>query len=133
MMALKEGVIDFVATDHAPHSYYEKEAPLTDALPGIEGLETAFSALYTHLVVAGEISLRKLIDVMSVKPSEFLGVDVKIEEGKEANLFVFDQDADWQVSEEDLKSKSGNNPFLGSTLKGRIILTFAKGNLVYRR
>ncbi len=133
LSALKEGVIDFVATDHAPHAYYEKEAPLTDALPGIEGLETAFSALYTHTVLTGDLSLKDLVNVMSKKPARFLGVDVSIAEGKEANLFVFDQDADWKVSEEDIRSKSRNNPFLGGTLRGRVIVTFAKGNLVYRR
>ncbi len=131
--ALKSGVIDFVATDHAPHSYYEKEAPLTDALPGIEGLETAFSSLYTYLVLSGEIHLKDLLLLMSERPARFLGVDVGIEVGKEANLFVFDQDAEWVVSEEDIRSKSKNNPFLGATLRGRVVLTFAKGSLAYRR
>ncbi len=131
--ALKSGLIDFVATDHAPHAHYEKEAPLTDALPGIEGLETAFSALYTHLVLTGDLHLRDLIALMSERPARFLGVEVGVEEGREANLFVFDQDAEWTVSEGDLRSKSGNNPFVGTTLRGRVILTFAKGRLTYRR
>ena len=133
MEALKSGLIDFVATDHAPHARYEKEAPLTDALPGIEGLETAFSALYTHLVLSGELHLKDLLSLMSERPARFLGVDVRIEEGREANLFVFDQEAKWVVSEEDIRSKSKNNPFLGATLRGRVILTFARGKPVYRR
>ncbi len=131
--ALKAGFIDFVATDHAPHAPYEKEAPLTDALPGIEGLETAFSALYTHLVETGEVSLKDLVSLMSGRPARFLGVSVAIEEGREANLFVFDPKAEWRVKEEDLASKSRNNPFLGEVLRGRVILTFAKGSLAHRR
>ncbi|NPA80292.1 MAG: dihydroorotase [Thermotogae bacterium] len=131
--AFRKGLIDFVATDHAPHAYYEKEAPLTDASPGVEGLETAFSALYTHLVLTGEMSLRDLLVRMSARPADFLGVAVSLSEGSEANLFVFDQDAEWKVREEDLRSASKNNPFLGKVLRGRVLMTFAKGSLAYRR
>jgi len=125
--ALKEGVIDFIATDHAPHAYYEKEAPVGETLPGIEGLETAFSALYTHLVLKGEIDLKTLIDAMSRKPANFLGVDTSIREGNEANFFLFNPNEKWLVKGEDIISKGKNNPFLGSELVGRVVGVFAKG------
>ncbi|NPB02846.1 MAG: dihydroorotase [Thermotogae bacterium] len=131
--ALKEGIIDFVATDHAPHSLYEKEAPISEAAAGIEGLETAFSALFTHLVKTGEISLKDLVRWMATEPGHFMGVSTAIEVGKEANLVVFDQDARWVPSEKDLASAGKNNPFLGKELCGRVILTFAKGKPVYQR
>jgi len=128
--ALREGIIDFIATDHAPHAYHEKEAPVGETLPGIEGLETAFSALYTHLVLKGELDLKTLIDAMSRKPAKFLGVDNSIREGNEANFFLFDPNERWVVKEEDILSKGKNNPFLGSELVGKVVGVFAKGKFL---
>ncbi len=128
--ALKEGIIDFIATDHAPHAYHEKEAPVGETLPGVEGLETAFSALYTYLVLKGELDIKTLIWAMSKNPANFLGVDTSIREGNEANFFLFDPNESWVVRREDISSKGKNNPFLGSKLMGRIVGIFAKGKFL---
>ncbi len=130
--ALKDGVIDVVATDHAPHAYYEKERPIMEALPGIEGLETAFSSLYTHFVLRGMLSLSTLLDVMSYNPGRMLGVDNSIREGNHANFFLFDPKVKWKVKKEDILSKSKNNPFIGRELTGRVVAVFSKGKFLRR-
>lgn len=128
--ALKEGVIDVVATDHAPHAYYEKETVLKETLPGVEGLETSFSALYTYLVLSGDIDLKTLIDVMSHKPAKILGVDNSIKEGNRANFFLFNPNVKWVVKEGDILSKGKNNPFIGKELTGRVVSVFCNGKYI---
>ncbi|MEO0175289.1 MAG: dihydroorotase [candidate division WOR-3 bacterium] len=128
--ALKEGFIDIVATDHAPHAYYEKEITVDETLPGIEGLETSFSALYTHLVLPGDMDIKTLIDVMSHKPAKLLGIDNSIREGNEANFFLFNPNIKWVVKGSDILSKGKNNPFIGKELRGRVVSVFCKGKYI---
>jgi dihydroorotase len=130
--ALRRGAISCVATDHAPHARHEKDVPFEEAPFGVTGLETAFAALYTHLVLPGEISLETLLERMSSGPARVFGLDEpKIEVGARANLVVLDLDADWTVTEEGFRSLSANSWLLGETLRGRVVRTIANGREVF--
>ncbi len=130
--SLKNGTIDIIATDHAPHPYYEKETVVKDTPPGIEGLETAFSAIYTYLIKKGEVGIGRILQAMSYTPASYLGVDTSIKEGNEANFFLFDPKIKWRVSPEDIVSKSKNNPFIGRELEGKVVATYCKGKFIRR-
>ena len=130
--ALRDGTIGAVATDHAPHARHEKEVPFEDAPFGVIGLETAFAALYTQLVLPGELSLDTLLERMSAGPARALGLaEPTIEVGARANLVELDLDAEWQVSEASFRSLSANSWLLGQTLRGRVVRTIADGREVY--
>ena len=130
--ALRRGTISCVATDHAPHARHEKDVPFEEAPFGVTGLETAFSALYTHLVVPGELSLETLLERMSAGPARVFGLDVPtIEVGARANLVAVDLDAEWTVTEEGFRSRSANSWLLGETLRGRVVKTVADGRVVF--
>ena len=130
--ALRDGTIGAVATDHAPHARHEKEVPFEDAPFGVIGLETAFAALYTQLVLPGELSLDILLERMSAGPARALGLaEPTIEVGARANLVELDLDAEWQVSEASFRSLSANSWLLGQTLRGRVVRTIADGREVY--
>ena len=130
--ALREGTISSVATDHAPHARHEKEVPFEAAPFGVTGLETAFSALYTHLVEPGSLPLETLIERMSTGPARAYGLDTpKIAVGAPANLVLLDTQASWRVTEDGFRSRSTNSWLLGETLKGRVRATIAAGRLVY--
>lgn len=133
--SLKEGVIDCVSTDHAPHSQAEKELPFEEAPFGMIGLEFAFSLAYTYLVKTGTIDLKELVKKLSLKPAEIVGVrhSGKIEEGFTADLVIADLNKKWEVKEEDILSKSKNTPFLGYELDGTIEYTIHKGKVVYEK
>jgi len=130
--ALRDGAIAAVATDHAPHARHEKDVPFEAAPFGVTGLETAFAALYTRLVVPGELSLETLLERMSAGPAQVFGLDEPtIEVGARANLVALDLDAEWTVTEEGFRSLSANSWLLGETLRGRIVRTIADGRLVF--
>ncbi len=130
--ALRHGTITAVATDHAPHARQEKEVPFEEAPFGVTGLETAFAALYTHLVVPGELSLETLLERMSAGPARAFGLpEPRIEVGARANLVVLDLDAEWQVAEDGFRSLSANSWLVGETLRGRIATTVADGRVVF--
>jgi dihydroorotase len=130
--ALRRGVISCIATDHAPHARHEKDVPFEDAPFGVTGLETAFSALYTHLVLSGQLTLETLLERMSSGPARAFGLDEpRIEVGARANLVVLDLDAEWTVTEEGFRSLSVNSWLLGETLRGRVVQTVADGRVVY--
>jgi dihydroorotase len=130
--ALREGTISCVATDHAPHARHEKEVPFEAAPFGVTGLETAFSALYTHLVEPGLISLETLLERMSAGPARAYGFDApRIAVGAPANLVLLDTQASWQVSEDGFKSRSKNSWLIGEKLRGRVRATVAAGRLVH--
>ena len=121
---LKDGTIDAICTDHAPHSDEEKKLPLEQAPFGIVGLETAIGLVYTHLVQKGVISLEDMIYKMSINPRKILNLhDIKIQEGEPANLTILNLDnppaADWEVDISKFHSKSRNTPFAGWKLKGK--------------
>ena len=130
--ALRSGVISCIATDHAPHARHEKDVPFEDAPFGVTGLETAFSVLYTHLVLSGQLTLETLLERMSSGPARAFGLDEpRIEVGARANLVVLDLDAEWTVTEEGFRSLSANSWLLGETLRGRVVQTVADGRVVY--
>ncbi|HET7743596.1 MAG TPA: dihydroorotase [Gaiellaceae bacterium] len=130
--ALRDGTVTCVATDHAPHARHEKDAPFEDAPFGVTGLETAFSALYTTLVVPGGLRLETLLERMSHGPARAFGLDEPtIEVGERANLVVLDLDAEWTVTEERFRSLSANSWLLGARLRGLVLRTIADGRSVF--
>lgn len=131
--ALAEGVIDCIATDHAPHSKAEKELPFEDAPFGLIGLEFAFPLTYTHLVKTGVIDLKQMVQRLSTRPSEIVGLGHcgKIEEGFHADFSITDLNKKWKISEDKIVSKSKNTPFLGWEVMGVVENTIHKGKVVF--
>ena len=130
--ALKEGVIDCVASDHAPHAYDAKEAAFDDAPFGIIGLETAFAVAYTELVESGLFTLPELIARMSTAPAKLLGLaGGTLGPAAPADVVVLDVTARWKVDPALFFSKSRNTPFAGRTLAGRAALTVVGGKVVH--
>jgi dihydroorotase len=130
--ALRSGAISCVATDHAPHARHEKDVPFEEAPFGVTGLETAFAALHTHLVVPRLLPLEVLLERMSAGPARAFGLDEpRIEVGARANLVALDLDAEWQVAEDGFRSLSANSWLLGQTLRGRVVRTIADGREVF--
>lgn len=129
---IKEGTIEIIATDHAPHSSEEKAKEITKAPSGIIGLETSFSICYENLVLSGEISLMKLIELMSTNPSKIYGLEGgEIAVGKLADLAIIDLESEYKI--EKFKSKSSNSPFAGKNLRGEVLYTISEGKLVYKK
>ena len=131
--ALRDGTLDFVATDHAPHALEEKELPLQEAAPGFLGHETAFAALYTELVLSGRISLSRLVGAMSCAPGSWVGGGGSLRVGSPADLTLVDLSEEWKVDRESLLSRSSNSPYLGRALTGRVAATMVSGELVHDR
>jgi dihydroorotase len=129
---LRDGTICAVATDHAPHARHEKDVPFEEAPFGVTGLETAFSALYTHLVEPGILPLPTLLERMSAGPARVYGLEApRIEPGAEANLVLLDPGAAWRVTEKGFRSRSANSWLLGQELKGVVRMTVAAGRVAY--
>jgi dihydroorotase len=132
--ALRDGSIAAVATDHAPHAPEEKDVPFEAAPFGVIGLETAFAALYTHLVLPGLLPLETLLERLSAGPAGVFGLDrPRIAVGARANLTLLDPDASWRVKASEFRSRSSNSWLLGERLRGRVKLTIAAGRVVYER
>jgi len=132
VQALADGTIAAIATDHAPHAREEKDVPFEEAPFGVTGLETAFAALHTSLVLPGVLSLETLLERMSSGPARVFGIaEPHIELGGEANIAVLDLDAEWTVSEDGFRSRSANSWLLGETLRGRVVKTIADGRVVF--
>jgi dihydroorotase len=132
--ALVEGVIDVIATDHAPHHYEEKEREFDDAPFGIVGLETALGVAMRELVEAGDLTLMELVDRMSSSPARIMGLPGgTLRPGSPADIVVFDPDERWIVDPAAFLSRSRNTPFAGAELVGRIRATFVGGVERYRR
>lgn len=130
--ALRDGTIDCIATDHAPHSREEKMVPFEEAPMGTIGLETAFAALYTDLVVPGTLSLACLVERLTAAAALFDLATPTLTVGAEANLCLVDLDASWRVGESGYESRSANCCFAGRELSGRVLLTLARGQIAYR-
>ena len=129
---LKDGTIDLIATDHAPHSEEEKNRPITEAPSGIIGLETAFALAITNLVKPGYLTLPQLFDRMSLAPSQMYHLPYGVvEEGAVADLIIFDDEQ--QVTFDKFVSRSSNSPFLGQTFYGTIDMTICKGEIAYKK
>jgi dihydroorotase, multifunctional complex type len=127
---LKDGSIDIIATDHAPHTNEEKNVEFTKAPSGIIGLETALALGITHLVRKGHLTLNELIEKMTINPAMLYKLDSgSIEIGKTADLVIFSPDKSYLVKDYD--SKSANTPFTGETLYGVIEYTICNGKIVY--
>lgn len=129
---LKDGTITAIATDHAPHARHEKEVPFEAAPFGVTGLETAFPALYTHLVEPGLVPLETLLERMSAGPARIYGLDEpRIAVGSEANLVLLDLRASYRITEDVFKSRSVNSWLLGQTVNGKVRATIAAGRLAF--
>ena len=130
--ALRDGTIDCIATDHAPHSADEKEVPFEAAAMGVTGLETAFSVLHTELVVPGTIDLNLLVSRLGAGAELFELQGPSLAPGCEANLVLCDLGAEWTVGEDGYESRSSNSCFAGRSLRGRVLMTVAAGQVAYR-
>jgi dihydroorotase len=129
---LRSGVIQSVATDHAPHAREEKEEPFELAPMGVTGLETAFAALHTGLVLPGRIDLALLITRMTAGGEPFGLAPPSLAPGSPANVCLVDLDAEWHVGEAGYESRSANCAFDGRRLTGRVRMTIADGSVAYR-
>jgi dihydroorotase len=129
---LRDGTIQAVATDHAPHARHEKEVPFEAAPFGVTGLETSFAALYTHLVEPGLVSLETLLQRMSAGPAAVYGLPApRIAAGEPANLVLLDLAASRRIEEPDFRSRSVNSWLLGERVTGKVRLTVAAGRVVH--
>lgn len=132
--ALRDGTIDVIASDHAPHHYDAKERAFAEAPNGIVGLETALGLGIRELVVPGLLTLPELIARMSTLPARIFHLPGgTLAVGAPADLFVFDPDQRWTVRAEEFHSRSTNSPFLGETLHGRTELTLVDGRIIFER
>jgi dihydroorotase len=131
--AVKDGTIDMIATDHAPHHYDEKEREFADAPNGIVGLETALAVSVTNLVESGHIDFPTLVDKMSCAPARLFGIPGgSLARRTAADVTVFDPGLRWRVEASEFQTKGRNTPYSGMTLTGRAIVTIVGGKLVYR-
>ncbi|MDF2883402.1 MAG: dihydroorotase [Clostridiaceae bacterium] len=125
---IKNGYVDVISTDHAPHSSSDKEK----GAPGISGIETAFPICYTKLVKEGHINLRKLSEIMSKTPGEIIGCNKgQIKIGYDGDLVLINLEKKYEINNEELCSKGKNTPFNGTTVWGKIIKTIKSGEIVY--
>lgn len=130
---LKDGTIDMIATDHAPHTQAEKARPFAEAPFGIASLEIALSAVWQHLVLAGRLSLDRVIEAWSVNPAQRFGLNGgTLKLGAPADVVLFDPDFSEAIDPAKLVSKARNTPFLGKTLQGFPVMVWVEGRIVQR-
>ncbi|MGH2924295.1 MAG: dihydroorotase, partial [Solirubrobacterales bacterium] len=130
---IRDGTIDCVATDHAPHALEEKEVPFEQAAMGVTGLETAFAALHTELVLAGTLPLELIVERMTAGGEPFGIPAPRLEPGAPANLALIDPAQEWTVGADGYESRSENSCFAGRELTGRVLMTVAAGAVAYRQ
>ncbi len=128
---IKDGTIDMIATDHAPHSSEEKSKGLAGSKMGVVGIETSFAAMYTDFVKTKIITLEKLIELMSVNPSKRFGIKKGINNGSIADLTVFDLNKKYKIDPGDFLSKGRATPFKDKEVYGKCLLTICKGKTAY--
>ncbi|MBQ8426964.1 MAG: dihydroorotase [Clostridia bacterium] len=126
-----DGTIDMIATDHAPHSFEEKNKGLKGSLNGIVGLETAFPILYTYLVKENIITLEKLVEIMSVNPAKRFGVENEIKDGAKANFAVFDLSEEYVIDPDKFLSKGKSSPFIDYKVYGKCVMNVIDGVIKY--
>lgn len=132
--ALKEGIIDVISTDHAPHGEEEKDCSMKQAPFGIVGIENSFALGYTELVKGGYLSLSGLVEKMSLNPAKVLGIDKgTLKEGSMADVVVAELDTEYTIDKNQFYSKGKNTPFHGKHVYGRIDVTITDGKIVYER
>ena len=129
---LRDGTVDAVATDHAPHSAEEKSRGLAGSAMGIVGLETAFPVLYTDLVLTGQVSLERIIEALTGGPRAAFRLPGGLRPGEAADLTVIDPDAAWTVDPADFLSLGRATPFAGKPVRSRIVLTLKDGEPVWK-
>lgn len=125
--AIRDGTVDCISTDHAPHAPFEKDKPISEAPNGVIGLQTAFSAAYTRLVRPGYIDLKRLCALMAYNPARLLGFDASLTPGNPASVALVDEKESYVVTENLLRSKSRNTPFIGMSLWGAVKHVFIDG------
>lgn len=131
--ALKDGTIDAIITDHAPHSEEEKERELSKAPNGIIGFETALPAINTYLIDKNLLTEMDMVKLTSYNPAKLLNLDKgEIKEGKIADLTIYDPEESYIYTKDMIVSKSKNTPFIGKKLKGKVKYTIVNGNIVYK-
>ncbi|MBQ6806550.1 MAG: dihydroorotase [Lachnospiraceae bacterium] len=131
IMGLQDGTIDMIATDHAPHSVEEKAKPITEAPSGIIGLETSLSLGIRELVEPGYLTMKQLVERMSLAPAKLYHIDAGyLAENGPADLVIFDEKAQWIAG--DYASKASNTPFTGEKMPGVIAYTICDGKIVYQ-
>jgi dihydroorotase len=133
IQALKDGLIDCIATDHAPHADFEKEREFDHAPFGIIGFETAFAVLYENLVLSKMISLETLVDNLTKNPAQILNLPGgQLNEGSAADLTIIDLKASTTFDRDSILSKSKNSPWLDTTVRSRVKYTFMNGKISYQ-
>jgi dihydroorotase len=125
---IKDGTIDMIATDHAPHSAEEKGRGLKDSMMGVVGIETAFPVLYTYLVKTGIISMEKLMDLMVYQPRKRFGLPLN----EELDFCVYDLGTSYVVDPDEFLSKGRSTPFAGWEVNGKCLLTVCDGKVVWQ-
>lgn len=130
---LKDGTIDAIATDHAPHTKDDKKVPYDMAPFGISGLETAFSVINTFLVQTGIITMKALVNYMSMNPARILGISNGIRVGATADIVIVNPHEEYTVDKEKFKSKGKNTPYHGMKLKGVVEYTIVEGQIRYQK
>ena len=128
---IKDGTIDMIATDHAPHSIEEKSRGLKDSAMGIVGLETAFAALNTHLVRKGVISMERLVELMSLNPRKVFRIEGGINVGDRADVVLIDTEKQWRVDSNNYYSMGKISMFDGREMVGDVVMTLHRGEIVY--
>ncbi|MCT4661056.1 MAG: dihydroorotase [Tissierellales bacterium] len=132
--ALNKGIIDIIATDHAPHSKEEKQREISKAPFGISTLDIAPSIVYTHLVKKDKMDFFRWIEVMAIEPRKIVGMPiVELMPGDDADFCLMELDQEIKLNEEMIHSKGKNTPFLETNLQGWVQYTFRKGQMIYRR
>ena len=131
--AVKDGTIDCIVTDHAPHSEEEKARGLEAAPSGMVGLETSLAVTLTQLYHTGAMSLPEIISKMTINPARILGLEKgRVAVGCDADLTIFDPNEAWTVDASKFASKGRNTPFNGKTLRGKVKYTIVSGNIIYQ-
>ena len=131
---IRSGIVDAIATDHAPHSAEEKARPLPEAPSGMVGLETALAVTLTYLYHTGELGLSDILRKMTINPACILRLPTKgrLSIGADGDVVIFDPEEEWTVDPERFASKGRNTPFAGRTLKGRVKYTVVGGEVIYQ-
>ena len=128
---IKDGTIDMIATDHAPHSAEEKGRGLEKSMMGVVGIETAFPLMYTYFVETGVITLEKLIELMSINPRKRFGIGGGTDEGQSADFTVVDLNAEYEINPDEFYSMGKATPFEGFKVKGKIMHTYIGGKEIF--
>ena len=129
---LRDGTVDMIATDHAPHAEAEKDRGLEGSLMGVVGLEIAFPLLYTYLVKTGELTLRRLVECLCYAPRKRFGLTDPMVEGQPASFTLFDLDESYTIDPQTFVSMGHSTPFAGWKVQGRCLLTVSDGRIAYR-